>query len=293
MIDYRIDTFLEICKHMNITKAARKLNITQPAASKHIKHIEEEYNIKLFNYEGKKLSLTKEGKIFLSYATTLKHDDIYLRQKISTINLKNKKINFGSTLTTGEYMMPESLSRYLKSNQDINVNMIISNTNNLLEYIDNGRIDFAIIEGYFPKSEFDYIKISTNNFIGICSKENPLKNKEVSINSLLNERLIIREEGSGSRDIIDKYLSSENISISHFKNKIEVNNINVIKKFVEENIGISFLYEVAVKDELLNHNIYKINIQDFKIKHDFNFVFRKNSKFKEYYYNIFSSLIKN
>ena len=68
MLDFRIFTFLEVCKQMNFTKAAKKLNITQPAVSQHIRWLEKEYGIKLFEMEGKKLSLTEKGDLFRNAA---------------------------------------------------------------------------------------------------------------------------------------------------------------------------------------------------------------------------------
>ena len=82
MLDFRIDTFLTVCEYMNFTKAAEILCITQPAVSQHIKYLEKTYDTKFFEYEGKKINLTKSGKIFYQTATTMKHDEEYLKEKI-------------------------------------------------------------------------------------------------------------------------------------------------------------------------------------------------------------------
>lgn len=292
MLDFRIDTFLEVCKYMNITKAAKSLNITQPAATQHIKFLESSYNIKLFNYKSKKLSLTKEGEIFLNYITTLKHDDLKLRSEICLIDNKNLQLNFGTTLTIGEYLIPNKIIKYLTDNYNVNMKILVANTNELLNYINMGNIDFAIIEGNFPKNEFDYIKVSAENYIGVCGKNCELYSKNLSLEDLLNQRLIIREKGSGSRELIEKYLENRSISINDFSNTIEINNINTIKELVKSNIGITFLYEAAVKKELKNNELVKLHIKDFKIEHDFNLIWRKNSKYKNYYYKIFEDFIK-
>ena len=89
MLDFRIFTFLEVCKQMNFTKAAKKLNITQPAVSQHIRWLEKEYGIKLFEMEGKKLSLTEEGDLFRNAAMTFQHDEMYLKHKIQEIKREN------------------------------------------------------------------------------------------------------------------------------------------------------------------------------------------------------------
>ncbi len=89
MLDFRIYTFIEVCKYMNFTKAAESLNITQPAVSQHIKYLEQLYSVKLFTFTGKKMSLTQYGRLILNTATTMKHDEIFMREKID--EKKNKK----------------------------------------------------------------------------------------------------------------------------------------------------------------------------------------------------------
>ena len=97
MLDFRIDTFLAVCKFMNFTKASQYLNITQPAVSGHIRYLEEYYQVKLFVYSGKKMYLTKEGKILLEVATTLKHDDIFLKNKLKNRSNKQELIFGGDS----------------------------------------------------------------------------------------------------------------------------------------------------------------------------------------------------
>ncbi|MCO8194023.1 LysR substrate-binding domain-containing protein [Anaerofustis sp. NSJ-163] len=292
MLDFRVDTFLEVCKCMNITKASKNLNITQPAVTQHIKYLEKSYGVKLFGYKSKKLYLTREGEVFLNYITTLKHDDLKLRNEISHIDNKSKFIIFGATLTVGEYLMPDKLDKYLKLYPNTNIKMIVGNTDKLLKYLNDGKIDFAIIEGYFPKSEYEYITILNENYVGVCSCLSDLKDKELFLEDLLDYRLIIREKGSGSRELIERYLESKSVLVSDFKNKMEINSIDIIKNFIKKNMGITFLYELAVEKELKSEEFCKLNIKDMKIDHEFSFIWRKNSQYRNYYNDIFDKLLK-
>ena len=131
MLDFRIDTFLAVCKYMNFTKASQYLNITQPAVSGHIRYLEEYYDVKLFMYIGKKMQLTKAGKILLDVATTLKHDDIFLKNKLNNLSLKQELV-FGATLTVGEYVMPKVIDQLLNENQNTMIKMQVANTSELL-----------------------------------------------------------------------------------------------------------------------------------------------------------------
>ena len=111
LLDFRMETFLAVCECMNFTKASQKLNITQPAVSQHIHYIEDYYGTKLFVYQGKKLHLTEAGEYLRSAALTMRHDDIYLRDKLSTYGTQKQELRLGATLTIGGFAISQGKSR--------------------------------------------------------------------------------------------------------------------------------------------------------------------------------------
>lgn len=290
MFDYRLETFICVCKHLNYTKASEELNITQPAVSQHIHSLEDSYKVKLFTYDKKRLQLTQEGILLLNAATTMKHDDIHLREKLLQVKNYKNELTFGSTFSVCEYILPQHIANYLLNNPDTNVKMVVANTKQLIERINLGEIDFALIEGNFSKSEFDSLLYSKENYIAVCGNDYKFKNDVISFEDLINEKIILREEGSGTRDIINKFAQEKNIEIDDFVNYIEIGNINTIKYLVKHNLGISFLYEATVKEELKNHELKKIDLNDFNIAHDITFIWRKNSIFKEHYIALYNEL---
>lgn len=292
MFDYRLETFICVCKHLNYTKASEELNITQPAVSQHIHSLEDSYKVKLFTYDKKRLQLTQEGILLLNAATTMKHDDIHLREKLLQVKNYKNELTFGSTFSVCEYILPQHIANYLLNNPDTNVKMVVANTKQLIERINLGEIDFALIEGNFSKSEFDSLLYSKENYIAVCGNDYKFKNDVTSFEDLINEKIILREEGSGTRDIINKFAQEKNIEIDDFVNYIEIGNINTIKYLVKHNLGISFLYEATVKEELKNHELKKIDLNDFNIAHDITFIWRKNSIFKEHYIALYNELRK-
>jgi DNA-binding transcriptional LysR family regulator len=194
MLDFRMDTLIAVCKHMNFTKAAEALNITQPAVSQHIRHLEDDYGIKIFQYDGRKMKLSAEGKALLNAAITIKHDDLFLREKLKEFKKEQRKLVFGTTLTIGEFVMPGRLAEYLNKNPDTSIQMIVENTNRLLEKLNNGGIDFAVIEGYFTKSEYDYLQYSRERYIPVCGPDYRCSEAAHTVEDLLGESL-----SSGSR----------------------------------------------------------------------------------------------
>lgn len=283
MIDFRIETFLTVCKYMNFTKASQELNITQPAVSQHIRYLEEYYNTKLFSYNNKKISLTTTGTMLRNAAITMKHDEQYLKKTLLEKNKHQNKLNIGVTLTVGEYMIASRVASYSRQNPQTPISIVVDNTKELLEALNEGTIDCAIVEGNFPKHEYDFEVMRKENLIAVCSAGHQFKKFPTSLEDLLDETIITRERGSGGREILVQNLKGKNLMIQDFQNIIEVNNIGTIKLLAMEDCGIAFLYETAVAKELDQGQLKEINLQDFHIRHDITFLWRKNSIFSDYY----------
>lgn len=287
MLDQRFITFLDLCKTMNYTKTAKNLHITQPAVTHHIHYIENIYNIKLFTYTGKNLILTEKGEYLRKLFTTLYNDCLKIEDMIRIESRRECKINFGATLTISEYVMPKPIKEYIKENPDINITMQVENTAILMDMMNNGKIDFAIIEGSFDKKNYDYEFFSLEDFIGVVSPTHRFAGKEIELSDIFSERLICREEGSGTRSIFEDYLKQNNRSIQGFNSYIEIGNLNAIKSLVKDNEGITFVYKPVVKNEIEKGELCELNIKNCSIKREFNFVCLKNSMFKESYYEFF------
>lgn len=287
MLDFRVDTFLAVCRYMNFTKASQELNITQPAVSQQIHWLEDSYRTKLFEYKGKKLTLTPAGEVFLSAVTTMKHDDIFLREKIAETCGTAKQLVFGATLSIGEFVMPKRIAAYLERFPDNSVQMIVANTHELLNKINTGELDFALVEGFFAKNEYESQVFSRERFVAVCGRDYSFVKKPRVIEDLLSERLITRELGSGSRDILEKYMETRNLTIRDFPRRVEISNISGIKELTAAGCGITFLYEATVQEELKKGTLVEVPLRDFKITHDFTFLWRRGSIFSSHYHELF------
>lgn len=287
MIDYRLETFLTLCETGNYTKTAEELNMTQPAVSQQIQFLEDYYDVDLIAEKGKNFSLTKEGEAFQQYARTLHANSERIAPLLKQIKNQVKPLNFGATLTIGEYTVPPILYKIIEEDPDNNISMYVENTHLLQEMLWEGKIDFALLEGHFNKSQFESKLISNEKFIAVCSPENEIASRVNSLDELLVENLILREKGSGTRDILEQALYNYNLNVNDFKRRIEIGNMNAIKKLCRKNLGITFMYQEAVKKELSKGLLKKVPIKDFNISHPFNFVYLRDCPDKsqiEYWY---------
>ena len=222
----------------------------------------------------------------------MKHDDLYLREMMNDSNKRKNKLIFGATLTIGEFVMAEHIKSYLNLYPDAEVRMIVGNTRELLERLSIGEIDFALVEGKYAKKKYDYLVYSQERYIPVCSKHYTFQREPKILKDLLSERIILREYGSGTRKILENNLEYRNHEIKDFRNKVEIGGVNALKSLVAFGLGITFLYEAAVKKELEKGIIREIKLEDFQISHDFAFIWNKGSIFSESYREIFE-ILKN
>ena len=289
MLDFRVETFLAVCQTMNFTRAAEQLHITQPAVSQHIHALEEQYGAKLFRSQGKQLQLTESGRLFFRTAAAMHHDDLRLREALHQENTR-RRLRFGATLTIGEYIMPAPLLRLLEREPDIQLYMLTSNTQELLKLLDQGELDFAIVEGYFDKQAYDSLVYCTQRYIPVCSAEHPFSHPVRRLEDLLEERLLVREPGSGTRNVLERALEVRNLSVRNFRRVTELGSLNLIKSLACAGAGISFFYQPVVQQELEAGKLREIPLEDCSIYHDFTFLWRRGSLFAADYREIYSLL---
>lgn len=283
MLDFRVMTFLELCNQKNYTKTAEVLNMTQPAVTQHIQYLEREYGKKLFTHKGKKLSLTEAGKLLQQSARTMAADAESIKRQMQQTEQNHRQWRFGATLTVGEYVLPPALAKYLKKDANVSIFMTVENTVTLLAMLEKGEIDFALLEGYFDKQEYDYMLFMQDDFIGV-SAPNFFENTEgLTLEEVVQKPLVVREKGSGTREIFERVLHEHNMSIDHFPLPYQIGNMQAIKYLVQVGCGITFLYRSAVAKELKEGSLVEIPIVDFKLQREYNLVTLKNSLFSEQY----------
>ena len=293
MLDFRIETFLEVCKDMNFTKAAQKLNLTQPAVSQHIRWLEENCGAKLFLYQGKKLMLTEAGELLKSSAATMKHDIACLKEKMQESAVKKRELKMGLTLTIADFDAGKSIASYLMQDEAVSMRISVGNTQELLKELEEGIIDFALVEGNFPSDIYHHRLYATERYIPVCGKGDPMAEGTWTLQQLLARRLVTREPGSCTRNILERYLEMENLGVTDFSALVEAGSIGLIKQLVEYGCGITFLYRTAVKREIGEGRLCEIHMRDMEITHDFTFIWRENSLFFEDYQKMYELLKQN
>ena len=271
MIDFRMNTFLELCTVMNYHKTAENLNMTQPGVTQHIQYLEDVYNCKLFEYSNKKLTKTKQCIELENAARSIVALSKVVQKKIDAQQEKIA-INIGATRTIGEYYMDDTIVRLL-SNTDNEVNLFIDNTERLLAKLNNFELDVLLVEGYFDKNNYGYTRISEQELIGICNKDHIFAHKDVALEDIFSQHLIFRESGSGTRAVFESFLHTNGFSVDSFSKKSVISSNKVIEMAVCRDMGVSFVYDIIPNK---NKNLATFRIKNSTIMHEFNYVYLKD-----------------
>ena len=269
MLDYRIDTFLTLCESMNYRKTAEMLHISQPAVTQQIHYLENQYGQKLFQYENRRLVKTEAAAILEQYARAAKLQQQDLLEKLESSPIHTLRI--GATKTIGDYYLKEDIRRYLQS-PDNALTLIVYNTEHLLRLLEENELDFSVVEGFFDKTRFDSILLRREPFVGICRKDHPFAGREVTMEELLQQTIIHREAGSGTRAILEQELRGYNESLQRFQRHICISSFNIILDLVKQGFGVSFVYNILADSDPA---LAKFSIRGETVVREFNVVYLK------------------
>ena len=245
-MDQRLETFLMLCATMNYRKAAEQLHLTQPAVTKQIQALEALYGVRLFTYDSRKLRKTAQGETLEIYAISQRYQDEELRRALK--RQEKTSLRIGATKSIGDYILPPQIGRFLQE-PDNELFFTVDNTAHLLAQLEGGELDFVVLEGIFDKSRYESFLLRSEPYIGVCAKEHPFAGREVAMTELFSERLILREPGSGTRNILERELQQCGYTDEAFHTNICISSFKLIRDLVRAGQGVSFLYEAVIKDD--------------------------------------------
>ncbi len=281
MIDLKIKTLLAVEEEKNFTKAANKLNLTQPAVSHQIKELEEELHEQLFIRKKGDIIPTPIGEVVINYAK--KFVAMY-NKMLEDINHNHKiNIKLGITHTAESNKITEIIGSYLISNPGISVTIITDTTDSLYKMVQNYELDLAIVDNK-KNIKLNYLPLDTDYLVCVVNNNSPLaKKKIVTLKELKKENLILRLDSSYTRRLFESTLESINESIHNFKIILELDNIETIKDLIRKNIGVSILAKNTCIDEANRKKLTILPIENLSM-------IRKNYIIYTNYFNYIDKL---
>ncbi len=282
IVDPKAVSLVKIAELGSFTKAAEELCITQPAISQHIKLLEEEFGVKLFERLHNEVQLTPAGKIAVKYISKMISISNNMEKRIKDQESNITSITVGITHTVESTSIVEALANYAKSHEGLTFKIISNSSDILYRMLKNDELDFLIVEGKSDSNEFKYSMLGTDCLVLITSPDHPLaSNTTVTINELKNESLILRLPNSNTRNMFQNALRKQNVVIEEFNTILEIDNIATIKDLVRRDIGVSVLSKSACLDEIKKGKLAVLTIENLSMVREINIVYSDKFEYPE------------
>ena len=278
----QLETFVTIAKFKNFSKAADYLHLTQPTLSNHMQNLEEELGTILLNRGNRKVSLTKSGEMLYNYALSI----INLK-KTAIFELGKFKgeitgdIEIAASTVPGQYLVPELVTYFKKMYSNITFRIYHYDTEEIVNSIIRGDIDFGFVGGKIPNNQLQYVELQDDELLLVTPYSKPyidFDSNEISFETLLNQKegFIFRERGFGTRKLMEKRLIEKKYNAKKLNVVAYIENTETIKQCIIKGLGISFLSRFAIEYEVKNNLVNAFRIKEFKLDRKIYFVYHKH-----------------
>jgi len=279
MEDHKLRVFCTVTETKSFSKASEIIHLTQPAVSLQIQALEEIYETKLFDRSSSTVTLTPAGEVLYRYAKEILNLYAQADKDIGDITgLVKGSISIGASTTIGNYMLPSVISDFKTKNPKIKIHLLVGNTKRIVELLNAGNLDLGLVEGEVTKYKIVSEKLISDELTLIVPTDHPwAKKKDVSVLDIVKEPFIFREEGSGTRQVIEKHLLKRGITPQKMNITTVLGSTEAIKDSVENGSGIAIVSKWAVRREARYGALKAVKFKEGRLLRDFCLVFNKNS----------------
>lgn len=269
MTDFRLKVFLSVAHHLSFTKASKELFISQPAISKHIQELEGDFKVRLFERKSNSISLTLAGKLLQKHAEQI--IEKYQELEYAMHQLHGElvgELKLGASSTISQYVLPPLLAKFTVLNPQVKVSLLSGNTRKIEDALENHEIDLGFIEGNYRRSHLKYSLLLADELLLIANPQAKIPSK-IKIEELANYSLVLREQGSGTLDVIQEALASHQIYLKDLNIPLHLGSTESIKLFVQNSDSLGIVSTRAVQSDILVGRLREIKLDNLKFKREF------------------------
>jgi len=273
---HQLQVFLKISQTKSITKAAFELHLTQPAVSIQLKNFQEQFEIPLTEVIARRLYVTEFGKEIAKAAENILDEVHAVNYK--TLAYKGKltgRLKL-SVVSTGKYVMPFFLQKFITDNQGVELLMDVTNKAIVMKSLEQNEVDFALVSVMPDKLNIENLELIQNKLFLVGNQQKQFKTVPYEKSILETLPLIFRESGSGTRQMMEKFIALNKIPINK---KMELTSNEAVKQAVIAGLGYSIMPLIGIKTELQNGTLQIIPVTGLPIKTTWNLIWLKGKSF--------------
>lgn len=278
MLSDSLKVFITVADKKNFSKAAKALNLTQPAISFQIQTLEQYYQTMLFDRVNRHVKLTEAGELLLEYALSMNDLQSQLERKMQQLTGHVKgTLMIGASRTVGEYIMPYIICAFKNEYTDVDITLEIYNTKHVEDLVLSNHLDVGLVESQVKHDELMFQSILEDELVVVVPTTHPwAEREEVTLDELAGEPFIIREPGSGSRLVFEQALIDAEFDVESLNIIMEIGNITAIKSAIISGLGISVMSKWAARDMVEGKMASIVRIKDLKMPRRFNILLNEN-----------------
>ncbi len=275
MLDnYRVQVFRAVAEQASFRRAAEQLHLSQPSVSQHVRQLEEELGVKLLERGGSGVEITPAGEVVLGFARKASR----LSQEVfaALARLEGQpggELKLAASTTVAQYVLPRMLGLFVKENPRIRLSLRSGNTERVTDWVAAGEAELGIIEGPATRKEVAVERFLEDRLVLIVARGHAWAGRQpVALEALAAAPLLMREQGSGTRRVIERALRKAGIRLRQLNIAMELDSTEAIVAGVEAGLGVGFVSEWAIRKELRLGTLAVAEVAQLEIRRSFSLI---------------------
>jgi len=274
---HQIEIFCMLIKLRSFSGAAEALHLTQPTVSGHIKNLEEDLGVTLLDRLGKRVVPTEEGEVLYRYGLKLMALRDHARQEIEAISGKmSGLLKIGGSTIPGAYILPALIGAFKKEHPSLSVQLIIDDTAKVTQAVKDGDLCIGVVGARVPDRHLESHAFLTDELVvAVPAGHHWAHKKVVPVEALKTEPFIQREEGSGTRRIMEEHLENAGFSLGDLNTVAVVGSSDAVRQAVKAGLGVSILSIRALREDIHAGRISAVRLRGLKLERSFSIILLK------------------
>ncbi len=264
----QLELFIAVAETKSFSRGAEMIALTQSTVSQHIAALERETSTKLLDRTSKGIFLTPGGKVFLQHARLVLAEKEVLKQAMDSLHgLQKTTLNLGASNIPANYLIPCFLPELNQQHPGISLTMKIGDSNEIHEKLKSGQLELGIVGGRVNDDIYTYEPLLKDKLVMIVGPNHPLKGrKKITIQELVKEVFIVREDGSGTYQALQKAFLTNDIDPETFSIIARLGSNEAVKRAVASGLGSAFVSDLSIQNNLRHEELFKIDVTGLSIE---------------------------
>jgi DNA-binding transcriptional LysR family regulator len=269
--NFRLKVFRAVAEHLSFRKAAERLFLSQPAVTLQIKALEDDLGVRLFDRAANRISLTPQGARLLRYAKKIATLVSQAEQELAAGEGQlSGELGLGVSTTIAQYVLPRLIGAFLGEHPRVKLLLQSGNTEEIVELLIERKVSIGLIEGPSRHREIRAEPFMEDELVLIASPQ--FENGRMSREQLTSSSLLMREQGSGSRRVVETALEKAGIKLKSFHHVMNLDSTEAIKSAVEAGLGVGFVSRWAISKELELGALKVVDVAGVRVARSFSLI---------------------